>query len=339
MENMQSITNIIGSIIPRNLRYCDVGARWGIEEPWKSFRDNIDLISFEPDKVEYDILMKNKDSTDMIYSYALSSESKKVSLNLTKSRGCSSLYKPNHEFLKNYPDVGRFEIEDTVMVEATSLDALYNDKVFSDMDFIKLDVQGAALDILKGGEKFLSENIFGIQVEIEFQPMYENQPLFPDVDNFIRNRLGLRIQDLRKSYWKYPEGINIGSTKGQLVFGDALYFRSPQEVLSWCSDFHKNDASSKLQMACLMGIVYGYLDYSLCLLNQPSISDFLERDQISQWRALILHYGKSLNIYGKGTGRLSSVFNLLYRMFQPTHEGWSSIGHHLGTRKKLGIFR
>lgn len=335
---MQSLARTIGSILPRNLSYCDVGARWGIEEPWKSFREIVDLISFEPDKEEFDSLTKKKASKDMIYPYALFSEHKNVCLNLTKSRGSSSLYKPNYEFLKNYPDSGRFKIEDTVTVGATSLDALYSDKILFDIDFIKIDVQGAELDILKGGGRLLNENILGIQVEVEFQPLYENQPLFSDVDSFIRARLGLRIQDLRKTYWKYPEGVHIGANKGQLIFGDALYFRSPYETVSWCCNFPKDKASEKLHMACLMGVVYGYLDYSLCLLNQPSIGDFIERDKIDQWRTLILHYGKSLHYNGMGACRLSALFNLLYRMCQTTHGGWASMGHHLGTRKKGGIF-
>jgi len=83
-----------------------------------------------------------------------------------------------------------------------------------------------------------------------------------------------------------------------------------------------------------MGIVYGYLDYSLCILNQPSISDYLESDTINQWRALIHYYGKSLHYKGKGAGRLALIFNLLHSMCNPIHEeGWASIGHQLGTRK------
>jgi FkbM family methyltransferase len=335
---MNSLVKKINSIIPRNFDFCDVGARWGIEEPWKFFRSIISIISFEPDNEEYESLKIDKDTKDMLYSYALSNKKMNMSLNLTKSRGCSSLYKPNYEFLKNYSDADRFQIESTAKVATTSLDNLYNDKIFTNCDFIKIDVQGAELDILKGGEKFLQENILGIQVEVEFQPLYENQPLFSDVDSFIRNHLGLQIQDLRKSYWKYPEGINIGANKGQLVFGDALYFRSPHEIVSWCSNFNKDEASSKLQMACFMGIVYGYLDYSLCLLNQPSISDFLEMSKTNSWKTLILNYGKSLSYKGKGAGRLSSLFNLLGRMCQPTHKGWASIGHHLGSRKKFRVF-
>lgn len=335
--SIQNLTREIESITSRNLHLCDVGARWGIEKPWKSFRDIIDLISFEPDKEEYNLLVKKKNPNDMIYPYALSNDQKKAPLNLTKNRGNSSLYKPNYDFLKNYPYSDKFRIEETITVEVTSLDALHSDKIITNMDFIKIDVQGAELDVLKGGENLLLENILGVEVEVEFQPLYEYVPLFSDIDSFIRNSLGLQIQDLRKAYWKYSEGINIGATKGQLVFGDALYFRPPQDIVSWCSNFHKDEASNKLDMACLMGIVYGYLDYSLCLLNQPLINDFIEIDKINRWMSIIHHYGKSLYYKGRGARYLSDLFNLLSRMCQPTQEG--SSGQHLGARKKFGIFR
>ena len=131
------------------------------------------------------------------------------------------------------------------------------------------------MDVLKGGNNCLYENILGIEVEVEFQPIYEKQSLFSDVDSYIRGNLGLQIQDLSKHYWKYPEGINVGATKGQLIWADALYFRAPWDIVDWCSNFSREYGFNKINMACLMGIVYGYLDYSLCLLNQPSINKYL----------------------------------------------------------------
>lgn len=335
---MKSFINKIVSLIPRNLIHCDVGARWGIGDPWKSFRAILELLRFEPDKKEFESLMKNKGANDTIYQYALYKESKDISFNLTKSRGCSSLYKPNYDFLRNYPDPERFEIEDAVTVTATSLDVLYRDGVFPNMDFIKIDVQGAELDILRGGESFLRKHILGIEIEVEFQSLYKEQPLFSDIDIYIRESLALQIQDIRKTYWKYPVGISVGAAKGQLIFGDALYFRSPYEIIPWCSHFDKKEASNKILMACLMGIAYGYLDYSLCLLNQPSVGDFLDKDVIANWRYLVLHYGKNLKYSGKGAGKLAALFNYLYRVCQPTHKGWSVNGHHLGMRKKYGVF-
>jgi hypothetical protein len=52
------------------------------------------------------------------------------------------------------------------------------------VDFIKIDVQGAELDIFKGGKKTL-ENVLKIICEVEFVHHYENQPLFGDVCNFL----------------------------------------------------------------------------------------------------------------------------------------------------------
>jgi len=172
------------------------------------------LISFEPDKEAYDLILKEAEVNHNIYPYALLDENKKLSINLTKKRSCSSSYKPNKKFLNKFPEIDRYEIEDTILTEAVSLDYLYNNKKISNIDFIKIDVQGASLDVLKGGNNCLYENILGIEVEVEFQPIYEKQSLFSDVDSYIRDNLGLQIQDLSKHYWKYPEGINVGSTKG-----------------------------------------------------------------------------------------------------------------------------
>jgi FkbM family methyltransferase len=135
----------------RNFIYCDVSARWGLEEPWKSYRDFIDVISFEPDKKEFDELLNNKMNSDLVLPFALYKEEKQVNLNLTKLRGCSSIYEPNHSFLSKFPDIERFKVEEKIEVKATTLDNLYIKKELQKLDFIKLDTQGAELDILRGG--------------------------------------------------------------------------------------------------------------------------------------------------------------------------------------------
>ena len=328
----------IKPMLSRNLVYCDVGARDGIGKPWSYFRDVIDVVSFEPDKQEFDSLVKVKRKNDRVYSYALSKEPGSALLNLTKSRGCSSVYKPNYKFLENFPESERFAIEDVASIRTNSLDALYGSQELKNIDFIKIDVQGSELDILEGGRKILSEKIIGIEVEVEFQPVYEGQPVFFDIDFFIRNSLRLELHDLRNAYWKYSEGINIGPKKGKLIFGDALYLRPPHEIPGWCVQFSKEDAADKIMATCLISMVYGYLDYSLSLLNQPAIADFLSQGAIYSWKKLITDYGRSLKYSGMGSGKLYDFFNLLCSLCQPTYRGWSTGGHYLGTRKKMGVF-
>ena len=55
-------------------------------------------------------------------------------------------------------------------------------------DFVKLDTQGTELYILKGMQHTLTRSIFSVEVEVEFIEMYQDQPLFNEVDSFMRER-------------------------------------------------------------------------------------------------------------------------------------------------------
>jgi hypothetical protein len=52
------------------------------------------------------------------------------------------------------------------------------------VDFIKIDVQGAELEIFQGGLKTL-QGVQAIFSEVEFVPMYVGQPLFGDICAFL----------------------------------------------------------------------------------------------------------------------------------------------------------
>ena len=70
-----------------------------------------------------------------------------------------------------------------IKLKVNSLDNIENFKP----DFIKLDTQGSELEILKGSKKNLNECI-GLEVEVEFQKMYENQNLFNEVFDFLKKK-------------------------------------------------------------------------------------------------------------------------------------------------------
>jgi Methyltransferase FkbM domain len=57
----------------------------------------------------------------------------------------------------------------------------------SRIDFIKLDTQGSELEILQGGVRALA-GVRCVEVEVEFNPIYRGQPLFYEVDAFMRGQ-------------------------------------------------------------------------------------------------------------------------------------------------------
>jgi hypothetical protein len=79
---------------------------------------------------------------------------------------------------------------------------------------LKLDVQGAELKVLQGSTRLLARKAIGlIYAEVEFIPLYQNQPLFHDV-----------------SAWLYAYGYrcfglyNLAYQRnGQLTYGDAIF--------------------------------------------------------------------------------------------------------------------
>jgi hypothetical protein len=79
--------------------------------------------------------------------------------------------------------------------------------------------------VLRGSERLLG-NTMGIQVEVEFSPMYVDQPLFSDVDAYLRP-LGFQLFDLSRYRVRRPTVDASVPSRGQLLWGHALYLRRP----------------------------------------------------------------------------------------------------------------
>src|SRR5262249_34589828 len=156
------------------------------------------------------------------------------------------------------PRVQRFDVVKRAAIPADRLDTLLPAKGVADTDFIKIDTQGAELAILEGASDTLDTRVFGVEVEVEFAPLYVGQPLFSDVDALLRSR-GFQLFDLRHSYWKRTSGARYGGPKGQLVFGDALYFKTEEAFAEQLGRLPDDDARRvKLLHALSIALLYGY---------------------------------------------------------------------------------
>ena len=76
-----------------------------------------------------------------------------------------------------------------------------------------------------------------------------------------------KIEELTSQFGK--ESKNTGSQKGQLIFGDALYFKRPEEVLSI-----DQVTQEKIIRSICIYLVYGYLDLAKTLLFNSSKNVF-----------------------------------------------------------------
>ena len=126
-----------------------------------------------------------------------------------------------------------------------------NENNILEVDFIKIDVQGHELPVLEGATNSI-ENVIGLELEVEFALLYQNQPLFSDIDYFVRER-GFDLFDLSRKYYTRNENYEYKRSQGQLMWGDALYFRSPEQIV-----LMHEITQEKIIRSISIYIIYGY---------------------------------------------------------------------------------
>ncbi len=221
----------------------DVGARWGNADSWFRLRPLARMVGFEPDQVECARLNAEADQQQEWYvPLALGKQVGTATLHTTVDPACASLYPPDESLCTRYPSLHVMRPGHEVEVRTTTLDAWFDserDRV-REIAFVKLDTQGAELDVLQGAERTLA-GCLGIEAEVMFNPLYRDQPLFGDVDRFLRDRgFVLWRLDSLAHYSEQPprllhhsgmtsyfdsEAAHVRSAPGRLFWANALYFR------------------------------------------------------------------------------------------------------------------
>ena len=229
-----NITKLLGRVA-KNLPHLDqislvdVGAAGDIQPRWKSAETYLSYHGFEPDeRSREDLLKKQNNCLDyQIYPFGLWSSSTNLKLNLCKKPQASSSYLPNSEILNRFPRSSRFEIESVIDINVKTLDECGIESV----NFIKIDIQGGELDVLKGSQKTLSR-VLGLEIEIEFLELYSNQPLFGEVCSYLKTYGFEFIDFVTLARWERTQFKG----QGQCTFGDALFLKSPEMVASSGTD-------------------------------------------------------------------------------------------------------
>jgi FkbM family methyltransferase len=201
----------------------DIGAAGDIQPRWKKISKSLNYIGFEPDKRSFDLLVQQPNSCSdfRIINSAVWETEGDLSINFCNKPMVSSHFYPNYNFLKRFSESERFEIVSKVSIPTKRLD----DHGIQEIDFVKLDIQGGELSALKGGVNLL-ENCLGVEVEVSFISQYIDQPLFGEVCSFLSERGFEFIDFVHLNRWERKSYNDFG----QLVWGDALFLKSPETI-------------------------------------------------------------------------------------------------------------
>jgi FkbM family methyltransferase len=256
----------------------DVGASGGLHRRWRDFTSHLTPILFEPDERAYRELQARLGPRTHVVNAGLFEEPGPQTFYLCRRQEVSSVFKPNLDLVNLYPHAERFEILDTIQVPMNSLDRVFEDGILPKPHFIKLDAEGSDLGILRGGRSVLTQ-VVGIEIEVQFEPVRREAPLFPEVDSFIKSE-GFKLYDLANYYWKREiTGLHDDSSLGELIVGEALYFRSTESILEMVS----NKVFS-VDQAIFSYLAYGYTHLAGVLVTLAAAQGLI--DDQSRTRSL-----------------------------------------------------
>jgi len=268
LDQLASIIN--GELRQITFTVVEIGALQieGHQEPFYRLLDlfpGSQIIGFEVDEALCASMNSKAKHGVHYYPSALGERNERRPFHVTRHPMCSSLYEPNTELISLY---NNFEVaypERVIEIDTVSLDCFSRVNHIDNIDFIKIDVQGAELDVFRGGVSAL-ENVLALVAEVEFIPHYLGQPLFGDVCSFLSENgmmfhkfLGLAGRALR------PVVINSDpNIPSQHIWSDAMYIRHVQAI--------KDLDPSRLLKLSALAAVYGSPDLVyFCLATYDEI--------------------------------------------------------------------
>ncbi|MGH2781094.1 MAG: FkbM family methyltransferase [Thermoleophilaceae bacterium] len=275
----------------------DVGARRGVIEDLLPLAFAVDAWGVEPDAEECARLNQlaaggGHPWRSLRYVPIALGRAGRRKLRLYRNRECSSLLEADVARARAFGRGGYFELDGFAEVETVPLDVAARTHGFADAVFMKLDVQGAELEILESGPELVGRTLLGIRTEVEFVPIYLEQPLWADVDAHLRRAGFVPMAFLETRRWRRPPAGDAHGrlhAPGQLAHADLLYLREPEAL-----DGETGPGARALVILALLALTYGHADLAAAALARPGVAAwaqashgvYVARGLDAAWRTL-----------------------------------------------------
>jgi len=208
------------------IQILDIGAALSEQPSYQALVDagRARIIGFEPDAVECERLNKMYGEPHRFFSYFVG-DGRPATFHETNWVLTGSLYEPNSPLLEKFQNLS--EVVRPVATHPVSTTRLDDIAEIDDADFIKIDVQGSELAIFRNASRALSKALL-IQTEVEFVELYRDQPMFADVDTFLRGS-GFQFHTFHgfggRAFKPLLSNNDINRPFRQALWADAIYAR------------------------------------------------------------------------------------------------------------------
>lgn len=204
------------------------------DPPYKAMLEGglCNVIGFEPQQDAWQTLLFKRGLLETYLPYAIG-DGQVHTLYRCLISGMTSLYKPDTRYLSSFNDFDTMgQVVSTEMVQTKRLDDVVEVKAF---DLLKIDIQGSELSVFESGRKKLA-NAVAVHTEVTFMPLYEDQPLFWEVEKELRAQGFVPHTFTAVKRWPispYSNPENHRTPVNQLLEADVVFVRdfvNPQSM-------------------------------------------------------------------------------------------------------------
>jgi FkbM family methyltransferase len=238
---------------------ADVGAAGGPDPRWAPAGDAARFVVFEPDARSQALTAPR---IAKVFTTGLAAAPGRQTLHLTRLPQASSIYEINAERMDDFAIREWLEVVGRTDIELDTLDACFADAPHLAPDFIKIDVEGADLDVLRGGARVIERHVMGVQVETSFLERHRRAPLFGEIDAHLRAR-GFDLFHLACERWTRRNLVHGANSRPQVVWADAVYFLSRPAFLDRLAAAPADRRAALTAKFLVALLAYGAHDYAL----------------------------------------------------------------------------
>jgi FkbM family methyltransferase len=192
---------------------ADVGGAHGLPGHWRVFEGSVFFYSFEPHPASFKALQAQFAANGHPELYrvlpdALSGTGGPRTFYRTNEPTGSSILAPTKDLIGSYAADSYFFPCSESTIETRRLEDVLDEQKEPVLDLIKLDIQGAELEVLRGLGSERLDRVLLVESEVGLHGIYGGQGRFGDIDEFLRAH-GLECYDIRvaRAYRRH-EGRN-----------------------------------------------------------------------------------------------------------------------------------
>jgi FkbM family methyltransferase len=204
----------------------DVGAALGERPAYQSLIDagRARIVGFEPNAAECERLNRTYGEPHRFLPYFIG-DGRPATFHETNWALTGSLFEPNTPLLEKFQNLA--ELVKPVAQHPVSTTRLDDIPEIGNVDLVKIDIQGAELAVFRNARRALSGALV-VQTEVEFLELYKGQPLFADVDTFLRGE-GFQFHTFvgfgSRAFKPLLVNRNVNAGFRQVLWSDAVYVR------------------------------------------------------------------------------------------------------------------